>query len=76
MKKFQSLIESLEEVKVKRSSSQFSYTEGYTFIIYHNNSSYHISINESEILQIAGERYKVQEDEALKDIIALIKEAF
>ena len=73
---FQSLIDSLEELKVKRSSSQFSYNGGYTFIIYHNNNSYHISVNENGILQIDGERYKVQEDEAIKDLIALIKEAF
>lgn len=73
---FLSLTESLEDLKVKRSNSHFSYTEGYTFIIYHNNSSYHISINEKGMLRIDSENYKVQEEKAIKDLIALIKEAF
>lgn len=73
---FLSLIDSLEDLKVKRSNSHFSYTEGYTFIIYHNNSSYHISINEKGMLRIDSENYRVQEEKAIKDLIALIKEAF
>lgn len=73
---FLSLIDSLEDLKVKRSNSHFSYTEGYTFIIYHNNRSYHISINEKGMLRIDSENYRVQEEKAIKDLIALIKEAF
>lgn len=73
---FLSLIASLEDLKVKRSNSHFSYTEGYTFIIYHKHSSYHISINEKWMLRIDSENYRVQEEQAIKDLIALIKEAF
>ena len=73
---FHSLIDSLEDLKVKRSNSHFSYTEGYTFIIYHNNSSYHISINKKGMLRIDSENYRIQEEKAIKDLIALIKEAF
>lgn len=73
---FLSLTESLEDLKVKRSNSHFSYTEGYMFIIYHKNSSYHISINEKGMLRIDSENYRIQEEKAIKDLIALIKEAF
>lgn len=72
---FPALIDSLEDMKVKRSHSDFSLTEGYTLIIFHNNDSYHISVNESGILQIDGKNYKVQENESMKELFALIKKS-
>lgn len=70
---FPTLINLLEDLKVKRSHSDFSYTEGYTFIIYHNNNVYHISVNESGILRIDGKNYKMQVDESILELFALIK---
>lgn len=72
---FPTLINLLEDLKVKRSHSDFSYTEGYTFIIYHNNKVYHISVNESGILRIDGKNYKIQEDESIKELFVLIKKS-
>jgi len=72
---FPTLIGSLEDLKVKRSHSDFSHTEGYTFIIYHNNDSYHISINESGILRLDGKNYKIQKNESVKELFTLIKKS-
>ncbi len=72
---FPTLIDLLEDLTVKRSHSDFSYTEGYTFIIYHNNDIYHISFNENGLLLIDGKNYKIQEDESIKELFALIKKS-
>ncbi|MGE8034308.1 hypothetical protein [Lysinibacillus sp. NPDC093692] len=72
---FPTLIGSLEDLKVKQSHYEFSHLEGYTFIIYHNNNSYHISIIESGILQFDGKNYKIQEDESVKELFTLIKKS-
>jgi len=72
---FPTLIDLLENLTVKRSHPDFSYTEGYTFIIYYNNDIYHISFNENGLLLIDGKNYKIQEDESIKELFALIKKS-
>lgn len=72
---FPILINFLENTNVKRDDKvDFSNMEGYTFIIHHNDTVYHISVNENGALTFGdGNFYKIQDRESIEDLFQQLK---
>lgn len=66
---FPVLINFLENTNLKRDDkADFSYMEGYTFIIFHNDTDFHISINDNGTLNFDGDFYKIQDKKSIEDL--------
>ncbi|MGE7946353.1 hypothetical protein [Lysinibacillus sp. NPDC093688] len=73
---FPTFIKSLEKLKVKRTSSaNFTYIEGYTFIIFHNNDLHSIHLNENGILTFNNKTYEIQNKQSFEDFLEIVKKS-
>lgn len=72
---FPTFINSLEKLEIKRTSSNFTYIEGFTMIIYHNNALNVIHLNENGILAFNNKTYEIQNKQAFEKLLEIVKKS-
>ncbi len=69
---FTNFINSLEQLEIKRTSSNFTYT-GFSLIIYHNNDLHVIYLSENGLLTFNHNNYEIQNKQAFDKFFEIVK---
>lgn len=70
---FSSLAHLLETMEFKKSNSNYSHSDGYTFIFHYDGESHHASVNENGMLDFECETYKIQNNEIVSELLNIAK---